>query len=209
VVNLANAPRGRSYQQQRDQLLLKGEQRQQFMAAARQVTTNRLALGSLAELSIRLPPNTLAITAGHSHLASLTEADIITGSIKTDEPLEAAAPHLQWHRRLYRETAAEAVLLAHPPHALALANAGLLPDPQAMPAMWDVVGGAKLLPAAADSPDELSAAPFEQHVILLPHRAALIWGDSLSDVIARAEALEYLSQLTVIARQGNLSSKLA
>lgn len=209
VVNLANSPRGRTYQQQRDQLLLKGKQRQQFIAAGRQITVNRLALGSLAELSIRLSPNTLAITAQHSHLADLTDADIVIGPIETDEPVESAAPHLQWHRQIYRDTPAEAVLLAHPPHALALVNAGLLPDPQMVPAIWDVIGGAAPLPAVEELPVELPGTLLEQHAILVAQVGALVWGDSLEDIVTRAEALEYLSQLTIIARQGNLASKLS
>lgn len=209
VVNLANAPRGRTYQQQRDQLLLQGKQRQQFIAAARQIVASRLAPGSLAEVSLRLSPNTLAITAQHSHLANLTDDDIITGPIKLDEPVELAAPHLQWHRQIYRDTPAEAVLLVQPPHALALANAGLQPSPQAMPAMWDLLGGAALLPTAEASPVELPAALLEKHAIVVPQVGALIRGDSLEDAITRAEALEFLSQLTVIARQGNLSSNFS
>ena len=201
VVNLVNAPRGRTYHQQRDRLLLKGQQRQQFIDTAKQIIVNRLALGSLAELSLRLSPNTLAITAHHSHLANLTDADIITCPLDTDTPTEATAPHLVWHRQIYRHTSAEAVLLAHPPHTLALANAGLLPNPQVMPAMGDIIGGATLLPTVAGSPVKLPAAQLKQHAILAPHVGALIWGDSLEDVIRRVEALEYVSQLTIITRQ--------
>lgn len=207
VVDLVNAPRGRTYHQQRDRLLLKVQQRQQFIDAARQITANRLALGSLAELSLRLSPNTLALTTHHSHLASLTDADIITCPLDTDAPAEAAAPHLSWHRQIYRNTAAQAILLGHPPHALALANAGLLPNPQTMPATWDIIGGAALLPAAHNSPAELPVTLLKQHAILVPQVGALIWGDSLENVIIRAEALEYLSQLTIIVHRGNLAGE--
>ena len=43
VVNLVNAPRGRTYDQQRDRLLLKVEQRKQFVAVAQQIVASRLA----------------------------------------------------------------------------------------------------------------------------------------------------------------------
>lgn len=206
IVNLANSPRGRTYQQQRDQLLLKGPQRQQFIAAARQMTTNRLALGSLAELSIRLSPNTLAITAHHSHLANLTDADIITCPIDTDVPGKAAAPHLSWHRQIYRKTTAQAILLGHPQHALALANAGRLPEPQLMPAMWAAIGHVDLWLAPEANPAELPPV-HRLHGLLAPHVGVLVWGNSLEDVINRVEALEYVSQLNIIARQGNLAGK--
>lgn len=205
VVNLVNAPRGRTYQQQRDRLLLKGKQHQQFVATMQLIVARRLALGSLAELSIRLSDSSLAITAERRHLAELSETDIITCPIDADAPDESAAPHLRWHRQLYRDTPAEAVLLAHPPHALALANAGLLPNSQATPAMWNIIGGVALLSTAEDSPARLPVALLEQHSILVPHIGVLIWGDSLNNVIVRAEALEFVSQLTLIARQGNLT----
>lgn len=206
VINLVNAPRGRTYQQQRDRLLLKGQQRQQFIDAAQQITVNRLALGSLAELSLRLSYNTLAITAHYSHLARLTDADIVTCPLDTDVPAESAAPHLSWHRQIYRHTPAEAVLLAHPPHALALANAGYLPEPELMPAMWAITGDVSLLPATEATSAKLPTV-HGAHGLLIPYVGILIWGDSLEDVITRVEALEYVSHLTIIARQNNLLSE--
>jgi ribulose-5-phosphate 4-epimerase/fuculose-1-phosphate aldolase len=205
VVNLVNAPRGRTYQQQRDKLLLKDEQRQQFVAAAQQIVANRLALGSLGELSLRLSSNQLAITVESGHLAHLTETDIITCPIDSDKPQEAAATHLSWHRLVYLETSAQAVLLGHPQYALTLANAAQLPAQQLMPAMEDIIGGVTLLPITELSPAALGAAVQKQHVVLAPQIGALIWGDSLKDMLARAEALEYVSQLTIIARQSNLT----
>lgn len=197
VVNLVNSPRGRTYHQQRDRLLLKGQQRQQFVAAAGQIVANRLALGSLGELSLRLAENTLAITAPNSHLAHLAETDIVTCPLAPDKPDTTAAAHLAWHRLIYRETPAQAVLLGHPPYAITLANAGQLPEARLMPAMWATIGGVALLPGPELSPAALAG----QHAALIPHVGALIWGSSLEDVLTRAEALEYVSQLTAIARQ--------
>ncbi len=202
VVNLVNSPRGRTYHQQRDRLLLKGQEHRQFVAAAGQIVANRLALGSLGELSLRLAENTLAITAPNSHLAHLAETDIVTCPLAPDKPDNTAAAHLAWHRLIYRETSAQAILLGHPQVTITLANAGQLPDAQLMPAMWAKIGGVVLLAESELLPATLAG----QHVALIPQVGALIWGSSLEDVLIRAEALEYVSQLTAIARQLRLTS---
>jgi L-fuculose-phosphate aldolase len=200
VVNLVNAPRGRTYHQQRDKLLLKGEQRQQFVAVAHQLVANGLALGPLGELSLRLSARQLAITASHSQLAQLAETDLITCPLEADGPSETAAPHLSWHRLIYRHTPAQAVLLGHPPYAITLANAAQLPEPELMPEMWNIVGHVTLLSPAELSPETLTDAMQHHHVVLIPHTGVLIRGDSLANLFARAQAVEYLSRLTALAR---------
>ena len=200
MINLVNAPRGRSYNQQRDRLLLKAEQRQQFVAVAQQIVAKGLALGSLGELSLRISDKQLAITVQNSQLGRLAETDIITCSTQLDNPAEAAAPHLHWHRLLYLETPARAVLLGHPPYTITLANAGQLPDRRLMPEMWAQVGDVTLL-SPEEVAAELAAAAQRYPAILIPQVGALLWGNSLDDVTNRAEALEYVSRLTTIDQQ--------
>ncbi len=209
VVNLVNVPRGRTFHQQRDRLLLKDPQRRQFIAMAQKIVTNRLALASLGELSLRLSAHQLAITAQHSQLAQLTEADLVICSMESNSPPETAAPHLLWHRLIYRQTTAQAVLLGHPPYAITLANAGQLPASELMPEMWNIVGEVTLLPQGELSVETLIDAVQHHHVVLIPHTGALIRGSSLEDVWARVEALEYVSQLTTIARQFTLTPRLS
>jgi len=198
VVNLVNAPRGRTYHQQRDRLWLKGEQRRQFVATAGQIVADGLALAALGELSLRLSATQLAVTAPHCQLGQLTEADLVTCSIQSDKPLATAAPHLPWHRLIYGQTPAQAVLLGHPPYAITLANAGQVPDSALLPEMGAIIGGVTRLPPAEISPAALAETAPRHHVILLPHVGALIWGDSLADVLVRAQTVEYLSRLTVL-----------
>jgi ribulose-5-phosphate 4-epimerase/fuculose-1-phosphate aldolase len=204
VINLVNAPRGRTYDQQRDRLLLKAEQRQQFVAVAEHIVANHLALGALGELSLRLSDSQLAITARNSQLGRLAEADIMTCPTRLDKPDEAAALHLHWHRQLYLETPARAVLLGHPPYAMTLANAGRLPVRQLMPEMWAQIGDVTLL-SPEEVTTELAAAARRYQAMVIPQVGALLWGCSLDDVTNRAEALEYVSRLTTIAHQTGLT----
>lgn len=204
VINLVNASRGRTFDQQRNKLLLKTDQGQHFITIARQIVANRFALASLGELSFRLSSNHLAITAQQSQLSRLAETDIVTYPIESDKAQGAPPPHLAWHRLIYRQTQAQAVLFGQPPYAMTLAAAAQLPEQKLLPAIGQIIGGVTLLPAAEFSPAALAAAVQEQHVVLAPQTGALIWGNSLEDVLTRTEALEYISQMTVIARQSNL-----
>lgn len=209
VVNLVNAPRDRTFEQQRDKLLLKAEQRQQFANVGQQIVAARLALGSLGEISLRFSSHKLAITTKNSQLAQLTDKDIVTCPIELTTPQETAALHLNWHRLIYLETPAQAVMLGHPQYAITLANAGYLPNQYLMPELWQLIGDVTRL-SLKELTDAILVDAVQKHpVVLLPQIGVLIWGNSLNDVLTRAEALEYVSQLTVIAHQNNLTLKSA
>lgn len=207
IVKLVNAPRGYTYTQQRDMLLLKPEQRSEFIDAAKSVVARQLALGALGELSWRLSTHQMAITGQNCNLAYLTKTDIVICSALADNSSQAAARYVDWHRLIYRRTAAQSVLLCHPKHAFILANASWLPLPDITPEISKMIGEVALL-----RPDDLSEANLPEfaskcNAILIPQTGALVWGDSLANAIDRAEALEYLSQLTTIAHQSELFHK--
>jgi L-fuculose-phosphate aldolase len=202
LVDLVNAPRGVTYDQYRDRLLLKVEQQQQFIDTARWVVERQLALGTLGELSLRLSAHQLAITRRDSHLAWLTKTDIVTCSTLSGKPNRAASRHLDWHRLIYRETSAQAVLFCQPKYALTLANAARLPQPRVLLDLEHLLGRISLHPPAEPTEESLAEAGPQHEVLLLPHRGALIWGDSLAHVLARAEALDYISHLTALSFNG-------
>jgi ribulose-5-phosphate 4-epimerase/fuculose-1-phosphate aldolase len=69
-----------------------------------------------------------------------------------------------------------------------------------MPEMWTQIGEVTLL-AAEDIETGLAAAAQRHQVVLIPQVGVLVWDNSLETVADRAEALEYISQLTLIAQQ--------
>lgn len=209
IVNMVNAPRSSSYNQYLQKILLKPAQQKQFIDTAKMITDHGLALGVLGELSVRLTAQQLVITAQGSHLAHLSESDLVTCSISPGKPGEAAAPHLDWHRLIYRETPAESVLLCHPPYALTLANAAKLPLQEIAPEMREAIGGVTLIKAPDLSEATLAESARQNHAILLPQQGALIWGDSIANALSRVEALEFVSYLTAIAGQTGLKPILS
>lgn len=209
IVNLVNEPRGYTYNQYRNKILLKPAQQQQFIDTAKMVADRHLALGTLGELSWRLSPHQLVINAQGSHLAYLTETDLVTCSTLPGKPGEAAAPHLNWHRLIYRETPAESVLFCHPPYTLTLANAAKLPLQEIAPEIGAVIGGVNLIKSSDLTEANLAEAVQQNHVILAPQLGALVWGDSMVNVLVRADALEFVCHLTTIAYQTGLMPALS
>jgi len=205
IVNLVNASRGNRYDQYRSKLYLKPEQREQLLETAKMIVAHRLAPGTFGELSLRLSPHQLVITAQGSHLAHLTETDLVTCSTLANKPDGAAALHLNWHRLIYRETQAESVLLCQPPYTLTLINAAKLPLPQLAPEIWEAVGGVKLIYSADLSEAALVEIVRQNHAVLVPQLGALVWGHSMANLLTRVEALEFVSQLTVMAYQTGLT----
>jgi ribulose-5-phosphate 4-epimerase/fuculose-1-phosphate aldolase len=205
IVNLVNASRGNRYDQYRNKLYLKAGQREQLFDTAKMIMAHRLSPGMFGELSLRLSAHHLVITARWSHLAHLAETDLVICSTLANSPSgDSAALHLNWHRLIYRETQAESVLLCQPPYTLTLINAAKLPLPQIAPEIWEAVGGVKLINPANISEAHLAEAVRQSHAMLVPQLGALIWGHSMADLLARAEALEFVSQLTATSYQTGL-----
>ncbi len=92
----------------------------QFQTVGHDLFTKGLVSSHSGNLSIRLGER-LIITRRTSRLGCLEEHDLIeTGINKNDRNTPLASTELPVHRAIYRETAALAVVHAHPPHAVAL-----------------------------------------------------------------------------------------
>ena len=74
----------------------------------------------------------MVVTRRGSNLGDLGENDLIeTGINKNDRFTPLASVELPVHRAIYRETPAQAIIHAHPPHsvALSLVETEILPNP--------------------------------------------------------------------------------
>ncbi len=91
-----------------------------FRDVGRDLFTRGLVSSHSGNMSIRLGDR-LLITRRGCMLGCLTEHDLVeTGVIKNDRSTPLASTELAIHRAIYRETAALAIIHAHPPHAIAL-----------------------------------------------------------------------------------------
>jgi ribulose-5-phosphate 4-epimerase/fuculose-1-phosphate aldolase len=206
IVNLVNAPRGQSYEQTGSKYWLKASQKQQLIEAGRLIVEQKLAQSTWGEVSLRLASHQLAITVRQSLLTRLEDNhDFITCSIAADKPVDQAPLHLDWHRLLYRETEANGVVFCQPPYTLTLANAGRLPQPHIAPELYQTIGGVICLPPDEFTNEQLTEAARQHHALVLPRVGTLVWGLSPLEAVARTEALEYISYLTILIRDWELS----
>lgn len=95
----------------------------QFQGVGRNLFTQGLVSATSGNLSIRLGDH-LIITRRGSRLDCLEENDLIeTGITKNDRATPLASTELNVHRAIYQQTSAQAIVHAHPPHAVALSLA--------------------------------------------------------------------------------------
>jgi len=92
----------------------------QFQSIGCDLCTRGLVSSNSGNLSIRLGER-MIITRRGSRLGCLEEHDLIeTGITKNDRNTPLASTELAVHRAIYQETTAQAIVHAHPPHAVAL-----------------------------------------------------------------------------------------
>ena len=92
----------------------------QFQSIGRDLFTRGLVSSTSGNLSIRLGER-MIITRRGSRLGCLEEHDLIeTGINKNNRNTPLASVELAVHRAIYQETTAQAIVHAHPPHAIAL-----------------------------------------------------------------------------------------
>ena len=92
----------------------------QFQTVGHDLFTRGLISSHTGNLSIRLGDR-LIITRRGCQLGALQEHDLIeTGIEKNDRFTPLASTELAVHRGIYKKTPAQAIVHAHPPHAVAL-----------------------------------------------------------------------------------------
>jgi len=93
---------------------------EQFQSVGHDLFSQGLVSSNSGNLSIRLADNTI-ITRRGSRLGCLEENDLIeTGINKNNRATPLASVELPVHRAIYQQTTAQAIVHAHPPHAIAL-----------------------------------------------------------------------------------------
>jgi ribulose-5-phosphate 4-epimerase/fuculose-1-phosphate aldolase len=157
-------------------------------------------------MSIRITSGQLAINTEASDLGRLQDKDLLVCSMSLYPQLEAAPPHLDWHKIIYKNFSANAVIFGHPPYTMTLANAKLYPLRTVALEIYDKIGGIILLKPEEMTATHLAKVIDDTHqVILIPGSGILGWGTSLREMVSRIEALEYVCQLTALAYQTGLN----
>lgn len=177
--------------------------RETFIALVRLAADRGLTAGTLTEASQRLDADKFIITARDTWAANVEEDDLKVTAMhdRWVVDLEEMPRHMAWHRLIYRETAAGAVLLSQPAAALVVAARRLKPASELLADVaadvgdlaWVEYDGSEPLSSeigAADTETKLKTIIGERHALLLPGYGLLTWGKTLTQAIARAEAVD-------------------
>jgi len=182
----------------------------QFQAVGRDLFTRGLVSSHSGNLSIRLGDR-LTITRRGSMLGCLEEADLIeTGISKNDRSTPLASDELAVHRAIYQQTPAQAIVHAHPPHAVALS----LVEDRLMPADtegWATIGevpviGWNMEVKPGGLADVIAQALKKHHIVVVHGHGSFAVGQLLEGAYGYTTTLEESCRVLCLLRSLQVGS---
>ncbi|MFH1652161.1 MAG: aldolase [Chloroflexota bacterium] len=175
-----------------------------FQTVGRDLFTGGLVASCSGNLSVRLGSK-LLITRRGSMLNGLQEDDLIeTGVYKNSRATPLASSELPVHRAIYQQTQAQAIVHAHPPHAitLSLGEKEVVPhNPEAMSTIgrvpvlgWDT----EVMPGALA--DEIASAIRDHPVVLVRGHGSFAIGQLLEEAYSLTTFLEESCQILYLLK---------
>ena len=182
----------------------------QFQSVGRDLFIRGIVASHTGNLSIRLR-NRILITRRGAMLGCLQEHDLIeTGVSKNDRSTPLASSELAVHRAIYQLTPAQAIIHAHPPHAVALSLTTTEIVPNCAEGL-EVVGRVPVLGwntmFKSGELAETIADALNEHLVAMVHgHGSFAVGQLLEDAYNCTTMLEESSQVICLLRslQGNL-----
>lgn len=166
--------------------------RTEFMAGLRFAAGRPFLLGTLAEASCRLAGGRFLAVKPAVHFADIQEDDVDIYSLNTDWSLGDSSPpkHAAWHKIVYQNTAAGAVLICHPLHVFRLWRRAQKADFSQLAGARERISGYVI-----SKEKNLLASVKENHLVLIPGQGLLAWADDILDIVSRVEVLDWLCAL--------------
>ncbi|MCX6023503.1 MAG: aldolase [Chloroflexi bacterium] len=167
---------------------------ERFQQVGADLFQQRLAGAHTGNMSLRLGER-IIITRRSAALAHLTEQDLVeTGVDRNDRATPAATSELAVHRAIYRETEAQAVIHAHPAHAIALSLAydEIVPvDAEGAHYFERVpVVGSSVAAVSRDWAEEIAQASRTNKIVLVRGHGCFATGQLLEECHQWVSALE-------------------
>ncbi|MHB8808086.1 MAG: class II aldolase/adducin family protein, partial [Anaerolineaceae bacterium] len=167
----------------------------EFIEAALIMDNKGFFAGTCGEVSLRTSGGKFIITLREIPICRLNEESILVETIEKeiDAKNENLPLHIQWHRAVYNNSNANAVVLCQLPWATVLANRMQKPK-------QDILMDANKLLDSVDMANleniNLNNKLDEEHTFFIQSVGILAWGQSLNDLINRMEILERLSEIS-------------
>jgi L-fuculose-phosphate aldolase len=172
---------------------MSSERREEFHAVGRMLWEVGLVSSHGGNMSVRLPDGGLLITRTGAMLGRLGEGDLVTvaadGSSEGEPSMDTAI-----HRAVYAATAGEAVLHAHPRHAIALSFVVDAVEPV------DAEGKLRLGSVPVVEADEVAEGLRDRPVVLARGHGSYARGDDLWQALMWASVLEESAQVLWLLR---------
>jgi len=175
----------------------------QFQTVGHDLFSRGLISSNGGNLSIRMG-NRLLITRHETWLNALQENDLIeTGINKNDRSTPLASVELPVHRTIYRKTSAQAIVHAHPPHAVALSMVEKAIIPNCVEGMtigpvpvlgWDM----EVKPGGLA--DLIAEALRESHIVMVRGHGCFAIGQLLEEAYNYTTTLEASSQIIFLLK---------
>jgi len=180
----------------------------QFQYVGRDLFSRGLVCSHSGNLSLRLGEN-LIITRRGSQLGCLEENDLIeTGISKNNRATPLASVELPVHRAIYQQTSAQAIVHAHPPHAVALslAETEIVPNVE----MLSVIGNVPVLGwgmevAPGGLADIIARALKKHRIVMVYGHGSFAVGQLLEEAYSFTTALEASCQVSCLLKSLKVS----
>lgn len=176
----------------------------QFQSVGRDLFTRGLVSSNSGNLSVKLGDR-IFITRRGCLLGSLQENDLIeTGIDRNSRTTPLASIELPVHRAIYKATQAQAIVHAHPPHAIALS----LTDHEIEPTGAEEISQIGKIPVVgwhmAVKPgglaDVIAEALTENRIIMVHGHGSFAVGQLLDEAYNLTTALEQMSQILCLLK---------
>jgi L-fuculose-phosphate aldolase len=175
----------------------------QFRTIGNNLFTRGMVASQSGNLSIRMGDN-LIITRRGCQLENISENDLIeTGIYKNNRTTPLASIELPVHRMIYQITRAQAIVHAHPPHAVALSltEREIVPNPEVISEICSVpvIGwGVQVVPGTLA--EDIASALKNHLVVLARGHGSFAIGQLMEEAYNLTMSLEESCQVSCLLK---------
>ena len=181
----------------------------QFQSIGRELSNRGLVSSHSGNLSVRLGDN-LLITRRGSQLGCLEENDLIeTGITRNNRATPLASSELAVHRAIYQQTTAQAIVHAHPPHAIALSlnEKEIVPTSEWLPITGRVpVLGWDMDTSPGSLADVIAQALKNRRIVMVHGHGSFVVGQLLEEAYSFTTAFESGCQVNCLLKSLNVNA---
>ncbi len=171
-----------------------------------------LVWGNNGNISARLDEDTFIISATGTHLEQLEDDDIVICRVSDADYHEGSkrpSSETPLHRAVYRARPEAGGVIHFSPFYTTLAACTALPlrvdvIPEAMAFLGSIGRVPYNYPGQEELASNVEAAIVDHPVVLMDNHGAIAFGRTLEEAVVRAETLEVLCRLHVVAQAANL-----